>query len=201
MTSPKSANAPSTKSNPFGSAKLVVKFCVWLTVYNSNLNLHRPVDAAAKEKEVEERLDQEKERIARAAREKEKERSNSSFGAGYSRPTSVTRTESHRSSSAHQAVPTSPSATSPSLPTSQSAPNKFAKDAGVVRPQFSFAAAAAGAKGPAETMDETHSNMDTNPSSNDDDQAVVNGEDLKNYEISVSDSVGEASRKLEEVAL
>lgn len=170
-----------------------------MAAYNLHLILHRPVDAAAKEKEVEERLDQEKERIARATREKEKERPNSSFGAGYSQPTSVTRTESHRSSSTRQAAPTSPSATSPSLPTSQSGPNKFAKDAGVVRPQFSFAAAAAGAKGPVESTDETHSN--TQVSSNGDGQVVVNEEDLKNHETSVSDSVEESSQKLGEVTI
>ncbi|KAF8340748.1 uncharacterized protein EI90DRAFT_3117287 [Cantharellus anzutake] len=178
MTSPKSSTVPSAKSNPFGNAK--------------------PVDASAKEKEVAERLEQEKDRIARAAREKEKERSGSGFGTSYTRPTSMTRTESHKSSSALQAAPASPSATSPSLPASQSAPHKFAKDAGAVRPKFSFAAAAAGAKGPVEATDGTHTAAKTE-SSNGDAESLANGEVLN--EITGDDTVEEASRKLGEVTI
>ncbi|KAF9516930.1 hypothetical protein BS47DRAFT_1371539 [Hydnum rufescens UP504] len=127
LSSPKSTAASSAKPNPFGAAK--------------------PIDAAAREKEVEERLEQE--RQVRAAKEKEHEASRST--SGFSRPTPASRSEP---GSPHSGRPTSGSAAAtPSSPASVSvsstipAPSaKFSSSTGVIRPQISFAAAAAASK-------------------------------------------------------
>lgn len=128
---------------------------------DSSLRNDRPIDVSNREKEVEERLEQERvTRAAAAAKEKESSRSSFSRGPPASRsdPAIINGHGSNPNSpkpSAARALPLSPRVASSPLPsgalgTKDAAPagpkKEFPAAAGVLRPKFSFAAAAGGVK-------------------------------------------------------